>query len=644
MHHGLTRRELFTVGAMAAVQIGLRKPASYAQKPDSGIEYANSAAPEFQLMPYHGKRYEAIVPDTLDITERASLAVNALTEPTNPLADYEYYCGISLLTRPPSMSLNCWYQPYTENQGGALLRNRVISGSDQNLNVEKRWMEVALKLQGPDGLLYTPLNGRPWALDGFQIRGVAQPSGTQFLQPYLCGCMLRTMSLYARRDPHGPWMNAMRRLVDGLRNLAVVNENCAYFWPSCMIATKDQPSHPSMPVHPFEVESSNVTLGMVDACDVLGYEPGFTFAKMHINYLRKNFYDADGSFFSEPGQAFEAHTASHLRGVLAMEKYAEVSGDRELMEFVVRAYERAKFLGANFIYGTSDYDIVENPGAGLVGFFPEWTSSPVWQTCETDQVADMIYIALRLSEAGVADYWDDADRWIRNQFAENQLITTDWIPKFTNEGKPVKASPTIRVDRVPERALGGFAANPSANDWVGRPMQAIMMGCCTVYGANCLYWVWERILRHRDDKLKVNLLMNRASEWADIDSYIPYEGRVDVRIKKPVDLSVRIPEWVKPGDTRCQVNGQERMLGWDGRYAKVGNVKPGDMANLTFPIVERTDKVWIEKKEYTLIRKGNEVVSIDPPGVYHPFYQREHYRQNKARMRKVTRFVSEETL
>jgi hypothetical protein len=612
--------------------------------PDSNIKYINTAAPEFEQVSYVGERYEASVPDTLDIAERASLAVNALTEPTNPLADYEYYCGISLLTSPPSMSLNCWYQPYTENQGGALIRSRVMSGSEQNLNVEQRWMEVALRLQGPDGLLYTPLIGRPWALAGFQIRGIAQPSGEQFLQPYLCGCMLRTMSLYAKRDPHGPWTNALRRLVDGLRNLAVVDKNYIYFWPSCMIATKDRPLHPSMPVHPFEIESSNITLGMVDACHILGYEPGFDFAQMHINYLRKNFYESDGSFLSEPGLAFEAHTASHLRGVLAMEKYAELRGDKELMEFVVRAFEQTKFLGVNFAHGISDYDIAESPGAGFVGFFPEWTYSPVWQTCETDQVADMIYLALRLSEAGVADYWDDADRWIRNQFAENQLVAKDWIDEFAEKARPVKTSSNVSVDRVPDRALGGFATNPSANDWVGRPMQAIMMGCCTVYGGNCLYWVWERILRYRNGKLQVNLLMNRASEWADIDSYVPYQGRVDVTVKKAVDLSVRIPEWVKPGETQCQVNGQERTLGWDGRYAKVGGVKPGDVAKLSFPIFERTDKVWIEKKQYTLIRKGNEVVSIDPPGVYHPLYQRAHYRQNEPRMRKVTRFVSHESI
>jgi hypothetical protein len=660
MHREMTRRQLLKVGASAVAAIGTGVAGNGSElaeangsaagidtadwKPGDRIGYINPTTPEFQLPAYKGDRYEASVPDTLDIAERARLAVNALTEPTNPLADYEYYCGISLLTNPPNMGLNCWYQPYTENQGGALLRCRVISGSDQNMDAERRWMEVALKLQGTDGLLYTPLKGRPWALEGFQIRSLAEPRGGQMLQPYLCGCMLRTMSSYSRRDPDGPWKSAMRRLVDGLGNLAVVNDGVAYFLPSCMIATKERHSDPAMPTRPFEVESSNITLGLVDAHRVTGYEPALDLAAKHIRYLRKNFYSPEGALFSEPGLGLEAHTASHFRGLVAMERYAEQSGDKEVMEFVVRAYQRAKFFSGGFRYGVSDYDIVETPGAGLVGFFPEWTSSPEWQTCETDQVADMICIALRLSAAGVGDYWDDADRWIRNQFAENQLVDTDWIPKFTGKGRPVKSSVTVNTDRVPAKALGGFASNPSANDWVGRPMQAIMMGCCTVYGANGLFWIWEHILRHDNGRLRVNLLLNRMSPWADVDSYIPYQGRVEVKIKKPVELAIRIPEWVKPEQARCQVDGQERTLGWDGRYAKIGKVNPGNVVALTFPIHERTDKVWIEKQAYTLVRKGNDVVSIDPPGVYCPYYQRQHYRQDVPRMKKVTRFVSSEEL
>jgi len=38
-----------------------------------------------------------------------------------------------------------------------------MCGSDQNLHVNCRWMEVNLKMQGPDGLIYIPAKGRPWA-------------------------------------------------------------------------------------------------------------------------------------------------------------------------------------------------------------------------------------------------------------------------------------------------------------------------------------------------------------------------------------------------------------------------------------------------------------------------------------------------
>jgi DUF1680 family protein len=168
------------------------------------------------------------------------------------------------------------------------------------------------------------------------------------------------------------------------------------------------------------------------------------------------------------------------------------------------------------------------------------------------------------------------------------------------------------------------------------------MQCCTVNGARALYWIWERVLRHEDGKLRVNLLLNHASPWADVDSYIPYQGRVDVRAKQAVDLEIRIPEWVTPGESRCEVNGEQRRLGWDGRYAQIGQLKPSDTAILTFPIGERTDVVHIEKQPYTLVRKGNEVVSIDPPGRHYPLFERGHYRQDSARQRKVERFIPRE--
>jgi hypothetical protein len=637
--------------------------ASSEWKPGDPIGYISPKIPEFELPPYRGEHYDATVPDTLDIAERARLAVNVLTEATNPLADYEVYWIVSFGTNPPSMTENCWQGHTFEKFMWALVLTRMASGSDQNLNVERRWMEAALKMQGPDGLIYVPVNGRPWAFNGW-YKGVEKPRD-QILEPFGWGTMLSAMSVLAARDPGPVWKSATRRLVDGMVNQAVVDGDSAYFWPSCMYASKDRPAHPPMPTSPFECEGSVIPQGLVMAYRVLQYEPALTLARQYINFLRMNFYAPDGSFLVKPGMPVHTHTHAHARGLLAMEQCAEAAGDKELMAFVVRAYEHWRDLGSNIAPGVSDYDMIKTPGAGLVGFVPEWTNSPIWQTSETCEVADMLTLAIWLSKAGAGDYWDDADRIIRNQFTENQLCETEWIDELSRNGRPPKSGNNVSTDRVAERNKGAFASAPSVNDWLGRgpahgggtfhgakaPTQTGLLSglndlthCCTANGSKALGWVWQSILSHENGQLRVNLLLNRASPWADLDSYIPYQGRVDVRVKKAVDLSLRIPEWVTPDQAKCQVNQQDRKLGWDGRYAKVGDLKPGDVATLTFPIFERTNKIWVEKEAYTLVRKGNEVVSIDPPGVYYPFYQREHYRQSEPRMRKVKRFQSDESL
>ena len=107
---------------------------------------------------------------------------------------------------------------------------------------------------------------------------------------------------------------------------------------------------------------------------------------------------------------------------------------------------------------------------------------------------------------------------------------------------------------------------------------------------------------------------------------------------------MRIPEWVTPEQVRVGVGDVDRRVDWDGRYAGVGAVRPGDVVTMTFPMADRTDTVSIEKEEYRLTRKGNEVVAIDPPGRYCPLYLRDHYRENSTRWRKIERFVSDEQI
>ena len=59
------------------------------------IAYINPAAPAATVPPYRGERYEALVPDTFDVAERARQVINPLTEATDAGADREiYFMGV----------------------------------------------------------------------------------------------------------------------------------------------------------------------------------------------------------------------------------------------------------------------------------------------------------------------------------------------------------------------------------------------------------------------------------------------------------------------------------------------------------------------------------------------------------------------
>ena len=618
-------------------------------QPGDPIGYIRPEIPQFDVPLYEGQRYEALVPDTLDLQARAALAVHGLTGPTNPLADYEVYFFAYFHSNPVMMqhsSDSHCMNKFME----ALPLLRIMSGSQDAEQVDRRWMEVLLHQIGPDGLAYLPTKGRPWALLG--IERLLPPHAKdreQFISPIHCGRLLSALTLYDQRDGGGLWRETAERLVDALADVAVDRGDYAYFAPHPYWAEKGSTADPAHRATHTGLEVRGAVLGLTHLYRATGYEPARDFAKKLVHYMLHvcQGFDEDGRFnaslYSEGDDAGyqvqmpdARHFHLHSYALQSILEYGSVTGDAELMELARKGY----------LYGKSQ-------GNDLLGYFPEFVNSPRMEHSELCEVADMIALGLKLTDAGLGDYWDDADRWARNMFAEGQLTHTDWINRLHVAGMegtrevdvlPSHINPIYQTtERVAERNLGCFAGWPKANDWYAGQGMGIMH-CCTGNAARALYYLWDHILTQENGRLSVNLLLNRASPWADIDSYIPYKGQVDVKVKQPLNLAMRIPEWVRAGDVRCEVAGGARDLGWEGRYAKVGSVKPGDRVSLIFPIAERTDVVYVEKERYTLVRKGNEVVSIDPPGKYCPLYQRAHYRVDAPRWRKMERFVSDESI
>ena len=331
-----------------------------------------------------------------------------------------------------------------------------------------------------------------------------------------------------------------------------------------------------------------------------------------------------------------------------MLEYAVPANDQVLLQFIKKSFEWARTQGertvVTFSTPTTCAEYVEE---WHLGYFPERLFAMNHEEAETCEVADMIGIGLKLSAAGVGDYWDDVDQWIRNQFAENQLMDTRWVHEFSESlppGEPV-TDELFSDDDVIERNRGAFAGWAMPNAWMGGEphYRKQIMHCCTANAARAIYYIWEHILHHDSGRLRVHLLLNRASQWADIASHIPYQGQVDIRIKQPVDLQVRIPGWTALKQVRCTVNGDERPTSFDGRYLQVGQVQPGDSVTVSFPIAETKKLLEIEKRGYNVVIRGADVVKMDPPGVLGPFYQRAHYRTGQTRWRKVARFAPSKT-
>ena len=182
----------------------------------------------------------------------------------------------------------------------------------------------------------------------------------------------------------------------------------------------------------------------------------------------------------------------------------------------------------------------------------------------------------------------------------------------------------------------------TGNDfWEGR--MGPFMHCCTATAGPALYMVWNSILSEQDDSVRVNLLLNWTSQSLDLHSYIPYEAKVELKMKQSKSVSLRVPEWADKQKVKCQFGSWPREFQWDGQSIDLGKVETGQTATVEVPIPLREVRTVLGDKEFQLWIKGNTVVDVEPSGKIHPIFERNHYR-GPVRYRKVSRFAAQETI
>jgi hypothetical protein len=607
--------------------------------------------PQAAVVSVRGEYADALVPDTCDLEERARLFVdnflNSIT--VSELMNEPFNRGRFDLY-PPRLTLDpggyeCGLAKYRE----ALPLLRMMTGSKKGLDIDQAWAANVLKCIGPDGLFWIPLVGRPWEEKGGWAGYFDPKNKNAQFYAYFGTCearLLGALATYYRNTGDEVWNRTGRDLVDGLAKRAIVVNDWAFF-PNSAPAYGEPPLTREQvqkaiteALNPTTGETKNdfpehigrIVTGLAQFFRVSGYEPAKQLADQLVNYMRRTKYI----------ETWESHFHCISLVMQGMLELALIAHDRELAEYVRRQYDFAK-TGETMI------------ALPQIGFFVNGQGNEGMEGCV---IGDMAALAVKLTQLDMGDqYWEDVDRYARNTLTAIQRTHPGYaetvFAKLWEKGKlHGVAAGSCRsaveyhqlADHLPQRLVGSFGCNTLPNDIFATDY---FDSCCNGNCSRALYYVWESILKYDQSRqaLKVNLMLNRTSPWADVDSYIPYSGRVEIKAKRPLtSLQVRAANWVDKPQVACRVGGETRRISWKGNYLEAGSVKPGETVTLEFPIAERREKLESFEHRYEAVFRGNDCVEMTPGGEYYTLFQRGHYRQEEPRYVKARRFACENTV
>ncbi|MDE2854853.1 MAG: hypothetical protein OXN88_11835 [Chloroflexota bacterium] len=323
-------------------------------------------------------------------------------------------------------------------------------------------------------------------------------------------------------------------------------------------------------------------------------------------------FDADGGIRAEAG----THMHSITGTITGLIEYGLLMEDEAIIERARRAYDigMAPFRSSygwvkEFRWGSWLAEPLA--AAGYAGFDIN--------RGEANNTGDLIEAALLLGGRGYADYYEDADRMLRNHLLASQVVDGAWVEAAVG----LEDSDEARYGDVGRRARGGFCFG-GINDLISYPEEAYQVNADLVGGSTqAICEAWQAIADIDERSVQINLLLSKQDSALALSCPPPGQQTLRVRLKDAERLRLRIPSWARPSDVSYAIDGSPRKpadgaIG--GGYLSLSGLEPG--AELAVWLPERRETVTevIGGQTVEVAWHNDTVVGINPPARFRALY------------------------
>lgn len=345
------------------------------------------------------------------------------------------------------------------------------------------------------------------------------------------------------------------------------------------------------------IRNGVIVYPLVKRYELTGDENALELAKGYVNYLlgHSRYFSYNMEFFGHVHSSLWVASGMIMMGRLTNEPFYIKKG-KEIYDFV-----RTK---------TSSF--------GWVPEFMKWKPM-IEENCETCCIKDLLECAHELVLSGYEEYWADINSFVRNQLVENQVTHTGYV--VTDDNKEDDKAAGITYKRLNKRMIGGFSGGSQPNSMSLTKFRSIA-GCCAGFAPIGLWRAWTVSIGETEERVTVNIPLNKDVQKAKVRSFYPNEGRMEVTATSDTEVAFRTYDWMgEAEDIKVLVNGVAAEAVKEGALLVV-SAKAGDVVTLEHAVETVTIPEEVRGAEYQIVWRGPDVVDILPHGEHMRLYQR----------------------